>query len=164
MKKYVGSLAVCATLLFVSTTAMAQEGKNVKEIEKVEVIDGELVEVFSQVISIPEEPEAAIGVQAAGDRHASISNHKPFLGNWYTVASSSADYTHDQMGARARLYNKSGTLWANDDQSLENVKSITATARSSSNQINFNGAYSIGDHTFKRSGYKDTTLETKKYW
>ncbi|MEC0204862.1 hypothetical protein P4H39_19840 [Paenibacillus lautus] len=165
MKKIVSSLLAGVLLLTLSSTSMAQEveskKESVEEFERVEIISGEEVNVSGQIISIPEE---SIGLFGAGERRASIENYKPLFSNWYTVATSSADYTQDEITARARLYNKSGTLWGSDSQSLTDARSVTATAKSGINDINFNGAYSLGDHTYKRSGYIDTSLETRKDW
>lgn len=170
MKRYLCSLIILVVLVSLASTVMAEESeslKKIKEFETLEVIDGELVEVSSQEVSITEQVDGVNVLSQAGKRYGKISNHKtiPIIGgNWYTVAKSTADYKQDQITARARLYNKNGKLWASDYQSLKNSKNISATANSKNNQINFNGAYSIGNHTFNRGGYKDTSLETKKNW
>jgi hypothetical protein len=164
MRKVICSLLVCATLFSVSSATYAKDNEVVSEVDEVRLIEGKRVEVSSQIISVPEESDGLFGVRSAGTRSSSISNHKPLIGNYYTVAKSSATTKQDKIFARARLYNSKGVLWQDEDSTAKNSKFTSATARSSTFQINFNNAYSIGNHSYKRSGYKDTFHETKKNW
>ncbi|MGG0360131.1 hypothetical protein ABEY57_29355 [Bacillus tropicus] len=164
MKKTFGACILSGVLLSSGLTVSAEEQPTIKKFESVENINGEKVEVNGVEGSSSELTTEGYSTYAAGDRKWSVTNNRPFLGNWYTVASASGTYAHDKMGARARLFNKSGTLWASDNQSLSKVKSITATAKSSTTQANFNGAYSIGNFTFERAGYQNTYPELRNNW
>ncbi|RAN87313.1 hypothetical protein B5P41_24880 [Bacillus sp. SRB_28] len=164
MKKAIGACILSGVLLSSGLTVSAEEQPTIKKFESVENINGEKVEVNGVKGSSSELTTDGYSTFAAGDRNWSVTNNKPLFSNWYTVASASATYAHDKMGARARLFNKSGSLWASDNKSLSNVKSITATATSSNTQVNFNGAYSIGNFTYERSGYQNTYPELRNNW
>ncbi|KXO03119.1 hypothetical protein AYK81_28455 [Bacillus thuringiensis] len=138
MKKLIGSCILSGVLLTSGLTVSAEEQSPIQKFKSVENINREKVEVNGVSGSSPELTTNGITTFAAGDRNWKVTNNKPLFGNWYTVASASATYAHDQMGARARLFNKSGSLWASDNKPLSKVKSITTTATSSSTQLNFN--------------------------
>ncbi|MGG0300880.1 hypothetical protein ABEY59_00515 [Bacillus albus] len=165
MKKVMGACILSGVLLSSGLTVSAEGKSTIQKFESVENVNGEKVEVNGVSGSASELTTTnGITALAAGDRNWKVTNNKPLFSNWYTVASASATYAHDKMGARARLFNKSGSLWASDNKSLSKVKSITATATSSNTQVNFNGAYSIGNFTFERSGYTNTYPELRNNW
>lgn len=175
MKKVIGSIALASALLGSGLTVNAVEyqPETVKKFKGIELIEGEKVEVSSLNGSIlevmDESPSEEMAERlseeitpfAAGVRDFRLSNKKPLGLNWYSLASAEATYEQDTIGAKVRLYKNSGTLWESDNQSEKNSKTVSATAKPGGLINNFNGAYSIGNYTFKRSGYIDSYPELR---
>lgn len=158
------SIAFAALLTIAPIESSAEENINTKNFEGQTTINGETVEFDgvegSSVMVTPE----GVALASGGNRTWSVTNYRPLGLTWYTVAKADTQKVHDKLGARARLFKKSGSLWKSKSSTVKNTKIVSATAKPDSYINNFNGAYSVGNFTFEKSGYVDTYPELRKNW
>lgn len=79
------------------------------------------------------------------------------------ISKSEADYQHDTIGVRGRIFDKNGgQLFSKSstesNSTIASVKIIDTTAPIIKDDT------AMGNHTYKRSGFKDTFPETKARW
>ncbi|RAS76202.1 hypothetical protein [Priestia endophytica] len=165
MKKIIGTVVFALAITGVSTSVSASSSDeytpSVKNIDKVEYIDGEQVEVNGIELTVKEIPTASMGVYATGKRNAKVIAKKPLFAKWYATATSDATYKQKEISAKVRAYKGNGVqLGGTKSQTVKNSTYAAATVYPG-NSIGPT-AFAIGNHGFIRSGYVDWFPQTKK--
>lgn len=158
------SIAFAALLTIAPLESSAEENISTKNFEGQTTIQGEIFEFDGVQVSSGMITPEGIALASGGKRNWSITNYRPLGLTWYTVAKADTQKAHDKLGARARLFKKSGSLWKSNSNTQKNTKIVSATAKPDSYINNFNGAYSIGNFTFEKSGYVHAYPELRKNW
>ncbi|XOQ13642.1 MAG: hypothetical protein ACFWTY_06365 [Shouchella clausii] len=166
MKKGLSTLFVSLFVVgnFSSAALADSEIKSVvNEFEGTEVINGEAVEYTGVEVTSEEELESThefVAFAKAGKRNASVVAKKPLFTDFYATAKSTATYKQNTIGAKVRVLKDDGRSLGSKSDSQKN--STIASATVYPGHIGPTRTTAYGNHTFKRTGFKDWFPETKK--
>jgi hypothetical protein len=103
-----------------------------------------------------------ISIMASPTNTSNTKVYTQFLGDPYSVSSSSSTTKEDYIYAKSRTFNSDGGLISSKSSSAEN--STYASAKAVNGTIVYGNDWAIGNHTYKLSGYNDVIHETQASW
>ncbi|WP_067842849.1 hypothetical protein [Amphibacillus sediminis] len=123
--------------------------------EEVHLVDEDVDESY-------EESEGFSLFAKAGQRRSSTKTYKPLFSARYSISKSEADYQQNSIGVRGRIFDKDGGLLKSKSDSQKHSTIASVKVEDPTNPMK--SKLAVGNHTYKRDGFKDTYPETKSNW
>lgn len=126
-------------------------------------LNGEKVQLVDEDVDVsPEESKGFSLFATPGKRTSSTKTYAPLFGTKYSISKSEATYQQNSIGVRGRIFDKNGGLLKSKSDSQKHSTIASVKVEDPTNPMKSKTA--VGNHTYKRNGFKDTYPETKSTW
>lgn len=162
MKKICSLFLVSVILIGVLSTISSASEVEIKVGDSF-FLNGEQVQLVDEDINESYESSEGFNLFAvAGKRYSSTKTYNPWFSANYSISKSEADYQHNTIGVRGRIFDKNGSQLNSKSSTQTHSTIASVTVEDPTNPMKSRTA--VGNHTYKRDGFKDTFPETKSSW